>query len=88
MRHDVETRLPFMDYQLVELALALPVRRKRSNGIRKRALRRISDGGVPAAIFLNHKDGEMTLLRIGLKVELNRAVAPVCAAIKVHLHPY
>lgn len=55
MGHGIETRLPFMDYRLVELALALPSRLKIANGYGKWALRRATDGTVPNFIRLNRK---------------------------------
>ena len=53
MGHSVESRLPFMDYRLVELALALPTRLKIANGFGKYALRNIVNGLVPDFIRLN-----------------------------------
>lgn len=55
MGHGVETRLPFMDYRLVELALALPARLKIAKGYGKWTLRRITDGVVPDMVRLNRK---------------------------------
>lgn len=55
MGYGVETRLPFMDYRLIEFALALPVRMKIANGYGKWALRSMVDGLVPDAIRLNRK---------------------------------
>lgn len=55
MGHGVETRLPFMDYRLVELALALPARLKIANGFGKWAIRHVTEGVVPDFIRLNRK---------------------------------
>lgn len=55
MGHGVETRLPFMDYRLVELALALPVRLKIADGFGKWAVRYVTQGVVPNFIRLNRK---------------------------------
>ncbi|WP_019143173.1 asparagine synthase (glutamine-hydrolyzing) [Noviherbaspirillum massiliense] len=55
MGYGVESRLPFMDYRLLELALALPARLKISKGYGKWALRKITAGTVPDAIRLNRK---------------------------------
>lgn len=55
MGYGVETRLPFMDYRLVELALALPTRMKIANGYGKWTLRGMTAGLVPDAIRLNRK---------------------------------
>ena len=55
MGHGVESRLPFMDYRLVELALALPTRLKIKKGFGKWAVRQITEIGVPDFIRLNRK---------------------------------
>lgn len=55
MGHGVESRLPFMDYRLVELALALPTRLKIANGFGKWAVRQITENVVPDFIRLNRK---------------------------------
>ena len=55
MGHGVETRLPFMDYRLMELALALPTRLKIANGFGKWILRHITQQVVPDFIRLNRK---------------------------------
>ncbi|MET0319495.1 MAG: asparagine synthase (glutamine-hydrolyzing) [Duganella sp.] len=55
MGYGVESRLPFMDYRLVELALALPTSSKIANGYGKWLLRRMTAGLVPDAIRLNRK---------------------------------
>lgn len=53
MGHGLETRLPFMDYRLVELALALPARMKIYNGYGKWKLREITEPQVPDYIRLD-----------------------------------
>lgn len=55
MGHGLETRLPFMDYRLMELALALPARLKIAKGFGKWALRSIDRGIVPDFIRLNRR---------------------------------
>lgn len=55
MGYGVESRLPFMDYRLLELALALPTRLKIRNGYGKWILREIMNGGLPDAIRMNRK---------------------------------
>jgi asparagine synthase (glutamine-hydrolysing) len=55
MGHGLETRLPFMDYRLVELALALPARLKIAKGYGKWALRSITEGVVPDLVRLNRR---------------------------------
>ncbi len=55
MGHGIETRLPFMDYRLVELALALPVRMKIAQGFGKWVVRQIAKDVVPDFIRLNRR---------------------------------
>jgi asparagine synthase (glutamine-hydrolysing) len=55
MGYGVESRLPFLDYRLVELALALPARLKINNGYGKWALRKMTAGIVPDPIRLERK---------------------------------
>ena len=50
MGNSIEGRLPFMDYELAELAMALPVRYKLRSGFGKWILRRISHGRVPEEV--------------------------------------
>jgi asparagine synthase (glutamine-hydrolysing) len=55
MGYGIETRLPFMDYRLIEFALALPTRMKIANGYGKWMLRRAAKGLVPDVVRLNRK---------------------------------
>lgn len=50
MRHSIETRLPFLDYRLVELALSLPGSAKISEGWTKHVLRKSMVGKMPDSI--------------------------------------
>jgi len=50
MAHSIEARVPFLDYRLVELALALPDEAKLSDGISKRVLRDAMRGIIPDGI--------------------------------------
>lgn len=47
MRHSIETRLPFLDYRLVEFSLGLPVDAKLSKGWSKSILRYFIDSSLP-----------------------------------------
>lgn len=55
MGYGVESRLPFMDHCLTELALALPARLKIANGYGKWMLRKMAAGTVPDLIRLNRR---------------------------------
>jgi asparagine synthase (glutamine-hydrolysing) len=50
MGNSIESRLPFVDYELVELALALPDGLKLRGGHTKWALRSVAKGLLPAEI--------------------------------------
>ncbi|MBV9601820.1 MAG: asparagine synthase (glutamine-hydrolyzing) [Chloroflexi bacterium] len=50
MAFSIESRVPFLDHRLVELAFALPDRVKRSAGWSKYGLRRALDGLLPRSI--------------------------------------
>lgn len=51
MTHSLESRLPFMDYRLVELAFTLPSEYKISNGLGKFVHRKAMEGLVPDFIL-------------------------------------
>lgn len=50
MWHSIETRLPFLDYRHVELALSLPGRTKIHDGWTKYLLRKVMSGLLPESI--------------------------------------
>lgn len=50
MAHSVESRLPFLDYRIVELALTLPDDYKISGGMTKRVLRESMKGILPEPV--------------------------------------
>lgn len=52
MAHSIETRLPFLDYRLVEFVLSLPDEYKLSDGITKRILRDSMSSVVPDVVRL------------------------------------
>lgn len=71
MAHSIETRLPFLDYRMIELGLALPNDLKVRNGFGKWALREAMKGLVPDEVRLaRYKIGfavdQGSLLREGL----------------------
>lgn len=55
MAHSVESRTPFLDYRLVQLALALPIELKRHRGETKVALRRAMGSLLPDQVA-NRRD--------------------------------
>ncbi|HUP24289.1 MAG TPA: asparagine synthase (glutamine-hydrolyzing) [Thermoanaerobaculia bacterium] len=70
MAHSQELRVPFLDHELVELALALPQHLKRRGATGKIALRRAMQGVVPAPILKRGKKGFTTPTSSWLRHEL------------------
>ncbi|SFK49754.1 asparagine synthase (glutamine-hydrolysing) [Rhodanobacter glycinis] len=91
MSHGLETRLPFMDYRLVELALALPARLKIAKGFGKWALRSIDKGTVPDFIRLNRRkrgfDVTQSWIEGGIGASLRRRIQDHRGALAAHLKP-
>ena len=50
MRHSIETRLPFLDYRLIEMAVSLPLNHKIRGGWTKYLLRETITDALPKAI--------------------------------------
>ncbi len=50
MAHSIESRVPFLDYRLVEFVLGLPDSYKISDGITKRVLREAMRGVLPEKV--------------------------------------
>ena len=89
MGHGVESRLPFMDYRLVELALALPTRLKIANGFGKWAVRQITENVVPDFVRLNRKkrgfDVTQTWIADGLGTSLRKRIHDNRAVLRPYL---
>ncbi len=72
MAASLETRAPFLDVGVMELALSIPADLKIRNGQRKWILKRALDGLVPAAILNRSKEG----FSIPMKQWLKGAMRP------------
>jgi len=55
MAHSIESRVPFLDYRLVEFLVNLPADVKIKHGVTKAVMRRALDGKIPAKV-LNRRD--------------------------------
>ena len=71
MAHTIETRLPFLDYRIIEIGLALPERLKIHKGFGKWAIRDMVKGFIPDEIRVaRYKMGfnvdQGTMIRAGL----------------------
>jgi asparagine synthase (glutamine-hydrolysing) len=91
MGYGVESRLPFMDYRLLELALALPSRLKINDGYGKWALREMTVGVVPNSIRLERKkrgfDVTQAWIEAGIGAALRSRVFENRHALSAHLKP-
>jgi asparagine synthase (glutamine-hydrolysing) len=80
MAHGVESRLPYLDHELVEFALALGVEYKLRDGLRKWILRDYARDRLPQAIRLARR-------KRGFDVEQDRWIAQgLGAAMRTALH--
>jgi asparagine synthase (glutamine-hydrolysing) len=73
MATSLETRAPFLDVDVMELAFSLPGHFKIRDGQRKWILKRTLDGRVPAEILTRRKEG----FSIPMKQWLRRELAPL-----------
>lgn len=89
--YGLETRLPFMDFRLVELGLALPVRLKIAGGYGKWALRSITKGAVPDDIRLARRkrgfDVTQSWIRDGIGASLRSHVRDHRSELACYLRP-
>ena len=68
MASSVETRLPFLDYRLVEFACKLPLRRKINDGWTKHILRKAMEGILPDKILWRKRKIGFEVPNIWLKM--------------------
>lgn len=73
MATSLETRAPFLDVDVMELAFSMPGRFKIRDGERKWILKRVLEGRVPASILRRRKEG----FSIPMKQWLRRELAPL-----------
>jgi asparagine synthase (glutamine-hydrolysing) len=75
MAHSIESRVPFLDHRLVELAFALPDDFKRHDGWSKYGLRRALDGFLPSSVvWRRDKKGFPTPVGVWLRDDRGAAV--------------
>jgi asparagine synthase (glutamine-hydrolysing) len=91
MAHSIESRLPFLDYRLVQMALGLPEECKLSQGMTKRVLREAMMGLLPDGVRQRKdKMGFFTPEEVWVKsaasgffrAELHRAIEKSCGILK------
>lgn len=86
MAHSLESRLPFMDYRLVEFVFTLPSEYKVKNGVGKYIHREAMKGIVPDFILSNPiKFGfDSPLLHLFSKTDLNSAATVLLSEISLN----
>ena len=78
MAHSIESRLPFMDYRLVEFAFSLPGEYKIRDGTGKALLREAVRGHVPDAILADRpKLGFVVPIREWFRTQPEATMLPV-----------
>ena len=78
MAHSVETRLPFLDFRVVEMLASFPLTQKMCNGWTKYVLRNAMKGVLPELIRLRKsKLGFATPENVWFKKEINTQMAGV-----------
>ncbi len=83
MGNSVESRLPYMDYRLIELGLALPESMKLKAGYGKWAIRKIMENKIPDSIRLaRYKRGFDISSNMLLQAGLGRSIRH-----ELHRHP-
>jgi asparagine synthase (glutamine-hydrolysing) len=61
MFHSIESRMPFLDYRVMEFGLALPLEHKVQGGFGKFILRKLADGLLPKEIVWDRKKRAFSL---------------------------
>lgn len=89
--HSIEVRVPFLDHELVKLALSIPARMKTRNGAGKVIFRKAIEPLVPAAIFNKKKQGfsapEHLWFRRSLKLYVYKMLLGRSALNRHYLRP-
>ncbi|MGC8780043.1 MAG: asparagine synthase (glutamine-hydrolyzing) [Anaerolineae bacterium] len=89
MAHSIESRVPFLDYRLIELSFALPPRQKIRDGVTKYVLREAMRGIIPETVRTRHdKIGFSTPQDTWLREELAPWLREVFASTEFRQRPY
>jgi asparagine synthase (glutamine-hydrolysing) len=91
MGHSIESRLPFVDYRVLELGLALPVHLKLRHGYGKWALRQVARGKIPESIrtarYKRGFDVTQSWLATGLGQHLQEQIQAAASLLREVLTP-
>ncbi len=89
MAHSIETRLPYLDHRLVEFVASVPVAFRVGMGERKRLLRGVAAGRLPASMLKRRdKMGFLTPEPLWLRRELAPDVLALTTDDRLHALPH
>ncbi|GIW26550.1 asparagine synthase (glutamine-hydrolyzing) [Meiothermus sp.] len=92
MGHSIESRLPFLDYRVLELGLALPVHLKLRHGYGKWALRQVARDKIPESIrtarYKRGFDVTQGWLSAGLGAYLQEQIQAAAPGLREILGPH
>lgn len=89
MAHSIESRLPFMDFRMIELGLALPQALKVRKGYGKWAIRKAMEGVVPNSVRLaRYKKGFPINTQSCLAAGLGERLRENLRAVQDKVSPY
>jgi len=89
MAHSIESRVPFLDYRLVEFAFAMPWDQKIRRGTRKFVLRNAMNGIIPEPVAgRRDKIGFNTPEDVWLRTHLSNEVAEIIHSQSFRQRPY
>jgi len=89
MAHSIESRLPFLDYRLVEFAFSLPWHAKIYRGITKQVLRAAMKGILPESVRdRRDKVGFSTPEDVWLKADMKGEIGEVLDLQRLEMRPY
>ncbi|MEJ5198233.1 MAG: asparagine synthase (glutamine-hydrolyzing) [Anaerolineae bacterium] len=89
MAHSIESRVPFLDYRLIEFCFALPPEQKIRDGVTKHVLREAMRGIIPERVRVRHdKIGFSTPQDTWLRGELAPWLREVFSSAAFRQRPY
>src|SRR5690242_8184291 len=84
MAHAVEARVPFLDHELVELAMALPLSEKIRDGTGKHVVKRIASTMLPEDLVWRPKQGFGTPVADWFRGELGDRLEETLSGSAIH----
>ena len=88
MAHSVETRVPFLNHELVEFAFSLPGRLKIKNGCCKWLLKEVARRRLPADIVDRPKEGFVMPINVWQQTVLREVIEQTLASERIATHGF